>query len=423
MVSLRELAEIIELRGTPQHYDWGGTQYLPSVFGFENGANQPFAEMWFGAHPKSPSIARIASTEVPLDQLFEQRASEIMGIDASKQWHGRLPFLLKVLDVQQMLSIQVHPTKKQAEDGFARENALGVPLSAGRRNYKDDNHKPEVHIALSDFWMLHGFRPIEEIISLVRESALFRQLAAEFVSKLSELESGKLNEASFLKELYSRVMIMPQQEVDAMLEPVIAPLLPRYRAGELHRQSPDFWAARAATQFVPTTGMYDRGIFSIYLLNLVALKPGQGTFQDAGVLHAYLEGQNVELMANSDNVLRGGLTPKHIDIPELLKTVRFQTGAPDILHGKEIGANQLYYPTPAPDFELSVIQLQPGEKAAHRTEEGMAIYLVLSGQISAKQTRDEIHFAAGQAFLCRANSSLYLNAEQNSTVYRAALPQ
>ena len=213
MVSLRELAEIIELRGTPQHYDWGGTQYLPSVFGFENGANQPFAEMWFGAHPKSPSIARIASTEVPFDQLFEQRASEIMGIDASKQWHGRLPFLLKVLDVQQMLSIQVHPTKKQAEDGFARENALGVPLSAGRRNYKDDNHKPETAIALTDnFAACFGFASAEKIQeNIVKNKVL---------SSLFPLEKDALPNEEFLKACVKKMFFVLDKDHQLLEEQV-----------------------------------------------------------------------------------------------------------------------------------------------------------------------------------------------------------
>jgi mannose-6-phosphate isomerase class I len=224
-----------------------------------------------------------------------------------------------------MLSIQVHPTKEQAAAGFARENAAGIDLGAAERNYKDDNHKPEVAVALTDFWMLHGFRPLDQIAEALRKVPELCSSMPDFSARL--VRAGDVTQArrDLLRDLYRAVMTMPQEHVDLLLNALVE----RLASGAWSdKDGPDYWVARAAETFPPVGRHRDRGIFSIYLLNLVHLRPGQGTFQPAGTLHAYPEGVTVELMASSDNVLRGGLTRKHVDVSELMGILSFDDGTP-----------------------------------------------------------------------------------------------
>ena len=154
---------VVRLQGVVQHYDWGGHRFIPDLLGVENATRRPFAELWMGAHAKAPSLVETAEGDEPLDAWIAKDPKTVLGPAANTRFGGRLPYLFKILDVHKMLSIQAHPTLVQARTGFERENEQGIRLDAGHRNYKDDNHKPEVGIALTEFWMLHGFRPLEQI--------------------------------------------------------------------------------------------------------------------------------------------------------------------------------------------------------------------------------------------------------------------
>lgn len=242
-----------------------------------------------------------------------------------------------------MLSIQVHPTKEQAAAGFARENAAGIDMGAAERNYKDDNHKPEVAVALTDFWMLHGFRPLDQIAEALRKVPELCSIMPDFSARLVRAGGATQTRRDLLRDLYRAVMTMPQERVDLLLNALVE----RLASGAWSdKDGADYWVARAAEAFPPVGGHRDRGIFSIYLLNLVHLRPGQGTFQPAGTLHAYLEGVTVELMANSDNVLRGGLTQKHVDVGELLRILSFDNGTPQVLDGEPGGSSERSVPDP-----------------------------------------------------------------------------
>ncbi|MFM7838442.1 MAG: mannose-6-phosphate isomerase, class I, partial [Chitinophagaceae bacterium] len=284
-----ELISLYEIQGVVQPYSWGGPNYISELLGVPNPAGQPQAEYWLGAHPNAPArvIQMQKEQASPLDQLIALHPREFLGESVYRQY-GRLPYLLKILDVKDMLSIQAHPSKSAAEKGFQEEEKRGIPLQAADRNYKDDNHKPELMFALSEFWLLQGFKA-----PALLESTLQQVTELQFL--LPVWKKGGYT------SLYETVMLLPQAEVQRVLTPLFDRLLPAYEAGKLKKESPDFWAARACQTFCKS-GSLDRGIFSIYLLNLVQLKPGQAVYQDVGVLHAYLEGQNVELMANSDNV-------------------------------------------------------------------------------------------------------------------------
>jgi len=390
------------LSGKVQHYQWGGFDYIPRLLGADNSTGKPFAEYWLGAHDNAP--AQLESGH-KLNEFIQQQPS-VLGEKALRQF-GRLPYLLKILDVKDMLSIQVHPNKAAALDAFAQENAAGIPLTAPHRNYKDDNHKPELMVALGEFWLLHGFRNPELLQATVSAVPEFAFMLPLFDKK-------------GYKGLYEHLMTMEQEKVNTVLQPLLDRVVPAYQSGNLPKGDPGFWAARAALTY-NEPGKTDRGIFSIYLLNLVNLQKGEAVFQDAGILHAYLEGQNVEIMANSDNVLRGGLTPKHIDVPELMKHVIFEAVNPNIIHGKPLNDTEAVFVTPAPDFELSRLLLASG-KIYSTTIGGTDIFFVLGGMAEVNSGGDVLMLNQGDAFVAFNNATLEFWTASGAEIYHAGVP-
>jgi mannose-6-phosphate isomerase len=318
-----------------------------------------------------------------------------------------MPYLLKALDVNDMLSIQVHPSKAAAEKDFAAENAAGVPLSSPERNYKDTNHKPELMVAMGEFWLLHGFRPpasMKEILARTPELAFLLPVF------------GEDNYAA----VYQLVMEMPQDEVNSRLDPLLSRILPLYEAGKISKSNPDYWAAKGSLTF-SQPGKTDRGIFSVYLFNLVKTKKGQAVFQDAGIPHAYLEGQNIEIMASSDNVLRGGLTNKHIDVKELLKHTKCEPTHPAILSGEKQGA-QTVYKTPAPDFELSSFELKEGESVSVDIVT-TDILLLVEGAVEITSRHGSVQIGLGNpSAVLFPGKDTVLKASQDSLVFKATVP-
>ncbi len=393
--------QIIKLSGTVQHYDWGGTTYIPTLIGAENPDDQPFAELWMGDHPGAPAKAILPEGVIPLHHLFEA-APAWLGKNLIAQFGHRLPYLFKVLDVRSMLSIQVHPNKAAAVAGFREENEAGVPLNSSTRNFKDDNHKPEIMVALTDFWLLHGFREAATTNTILHETP-------ELLFLIPIWESEGIAAA------YRYVMEMPQAEVDSRLAPLHKRLA---SAPPQEKHHPDFWAWRAMISFQPASGLYDRGIFSIYLFNLVYLQAGEAIFQGAGIPHAYLEGVNVELMANSDNVFRGGLTNKHIDVALLLKHINFEPVIPNILNGVKRSDVETVFPTPAPDFELSSITL--GTQQAHTAVSacGPHIFIVLDGAVVVNE---ELPFRRGDCFLIPEGQHYRISAQESGKLYMAGI--
>ena len=391
-----------KLEGTVQQYSWGGTAFIPDLIGKENSAQQPFAEYWLGAHPASP--AQLLNGEAgSLFDAIQASPQTILGNRVAEQF-GNLPYLFKILDVRQMLSIQVHPSIDSAIKGYAEEEERGVPLKAPHRNYKDKNHKPELMAALSDFWLLHGFKPEEEmdrIFETVPELSFLRK----------DFEQGHYN------GLYEAVMTMPQETVDTVLSPLMQKIVPLYEKGDLEKSSEHFWAARAVQTFCKD-GHYDRGIFSVYFFNLLHLRKGEGIYQPAGLPHAYLEGQNVEVMANSDNVLRAGLTDKHIDVPELMKHVKFEPTFPTIIPARE-EAEQVYS-TPAAEFELTKFLISD---AAVFTTESAAIFFVYEGSVDVVIDDKRLRLNRGEAVLVLANQTCKLiPGEGKATVFGVTTP-
>jgi mannose-6-phosphate isomerase len=224
-----------------------------------------------------------------------------------------------------------------------------------------------------------------------------------------------------VRALYEQVMLLPQPDVDALVGPLVARLAPLYRDGRLDRSSPDFWAARAAEQFGLPGGHVDRGILSIYLLNLVHLAPGEGTYFEAGLPHAYLEGIAVEIMANSDNVIRGGLTPKHVDVPELLRILSFEPATPHPLVGEPAGPAEHRYATPAAEFGLSRLDLGPATEAGCEAS-GPEALIVIDGTPQLRWRRGRLPLARGGAVLVPAGVSYTLTSPGPACLFRAFVP-
>jgi len=232
---MKKERKVFKLKGRVQHYAWGGADFLPKLLSVDNPEHKPFAEYWMGAHENAPAFledGEDGGRAIPLSEYIGERPAERLGAYTAERF-GRLPYLLKILDVKDMLSIQVHPSKKAAEREFAAENQRGVALNAPHRNYKDDNHKPELMAALSEFWLLHGFKPEEDLIRMLADTP-----ELNFLMPVFSIGGYQL--------LYKTVMEMSQAGVDEVLKPLLDRILPLYRSGGLVRSEEHFWAARAA---------------------------------------------------------------------------------------------------------------------------------------------------------------------------------
>jgi mannose-6-phosphate isomerase class I len=322
---------------------------------------------------------------------------------------------LKVLSAARPLSIQVHPDARGARAGFARENAAGIPHSAPERNYKDEHHKPELLVALTDFWALRGFRPLEEIGRLTAEVPELAVLWSDLRPDLDSLRTG-----------YVRCMTLAQDEVDSVLEPLIARLRHLDHENPFPPHGREYWVLRADREF-SRVGHHDRGIFSLFLLNFVHLGPGEAIYLPAGILHAYLNGSALEIMASSNNVLRGGLTSKHVDVAELLANVRFEAGPAEILRGIPLGAGgEWIYRTTAREFELRRIELQAAVSHRGQAHPSAEILLVVEAQghapVHVSTSARRLSLRRGNSVFVPFGAGYSLSAEAKAVVYKAGIP-
>ncbi len=393
-----------KLHGKVQHYAWGGYEYIPNLLDFENIDKKPCAEYWMGAHPSASSIINDATNSVSLNEYIKNNTNETI-TKAVFERFGELPYLFKILDVKDMLSIQVHPTKVEAEKGFDAEEAAGIPITASNRNYKDRNHKPEVMVAISDFWLLHGFKPADELLKTLQDVKEFNVLIALFK------QDG-------YKGLYQFVMEMAQPDVDSLLLPLVERELRRRGSNELNKADAGWWVCKLFEDGKEIKNI-DKGIFSIYFFNIVNAKPGEAVFQGAGIPHAYLEGQNVELMANSDNVLRGGLTPKHIDVPELMKHTAFEPVVPNVMGGVDVGNNEVLYTCPVPDFGIKKISLNGNEHAS--TASSFEIIIAIEGGAVFNGSNNLV-IKKGDAMAIFPGETYTIEASGNCVLYKAFVP-
>ncbi|KEZ21803.1 Mannose-6-phosphate isomerase [Glaesserella parasuis] len=402
---------IFKLVGKHQHYDWGGDIFIPNWLKLDTHEEKPYAEYWLGAHRSAPSMIEFEGAWLPLDRVLD-KAPQILGEKSREQFGDELPFLLKILDVKLPLSIQLHPTKKEAEHGFERENYEGIPLNASNRTYKDRNHKPEMMIALSDFWLLHGFKSEDAI-----KESLMKHQSLQGLAKAIEKQS--------LPTVYASIMQAEQTQLAEWLLPIIENKQEDYQQDRLKLDDPDYWVLYTIDAMKISLDKLDAGLLCFYLFNIVNLKKGEGIYQGAGLPHAYLRGQNIELMAASDNVIRGGLTPKYVNIPALLHTIDYRAITPKIIpQYEENNSEELLhlYPTPeAEDFALQRLSFKPFDEEQF-TATSASILLVMSGSLYVDLGYDSIYLQQGEAIFISANSQVDFIGEMDGYAVIATLP-
>ena len=372
------------LHGTFQHYAWGTTDAIPELLG-EAADGRPFAEYWLGAHPLAPSVV----DGEPLDAAIA-RHPEVIG-DASRAGFGdRLPYLVKVLSARHALSLQTHPTREQAEDGFARENAAGLAPDAPERTYRDDWPKPELLIALDEFQGLAGFRNPR------RTAALFGGLgvADELATVIGPLTERKGSAA--LAEVFLDILSLKGERAGLSELVCAAAMKKQHAPGELGEFSR---TVLELDEVFPS----DPGILAALLMNRVSLHPGEALYVPAGQMHAYLRGTGIEVMANSDNVIRGGLTSKHVDVGELVKVVDFEPITPRPIHPVAVRAGVKKYRTPCDEFDTWRISPKAGRPPIRLPGRRSArILLVIEGEAEVDTGAEQLTLHRGQAALLPA---------------------
>ena len=393
------------MKNTVQNYAWGSTSAIQELLGQPSAVNEPAAELWMGAHPKAPSRVKYQDRWLSLADLIALHPQDILGKRVAEKFNNQLPYLFKVLAAARPLSIQAHPDLEQARKGFETENKKGVPLNAAHRNYKDANHKPECICALSNFWALYGFRDIADILMLLDK------ICPKGLNK--ELQQlNKINNTGGLKAFFTELMTMGNDQKKQVTAEAT-----RY-AQRYQEEDPAFqWTVRLAAEYPG-----DVGLLAPCFLNLIQLKPGQALFLPAGELHAYLEGTGIELMANSDNVLRGGLTPKHIDVPELLKVLNFTPRRIDILQPTPGDGMEKKYTGFAEEFELSVISIAGDDNYRNSNLFSAEILLCIEGEANLKDSgENRIQMKKGDSAVIAAVTGSY-SISGKAVFYKAAVP-
>ncbi|MDH6196767.1 mannose-6-phosphate isomerase [Mycobacterium frederiksbergense] len=334
------------LRGAVRTYAWGSRTAIADFTGRPSPTVHPEAELWFGAHPADPAWLQTEHGEESLLQAVHDDPEGQLGSVAIARFGDALPFLVKVLAADEPLSLQAHPSAAQAREGFDREDRLEIAVSSPIRNYRDRSHKPELLVALGQFDALAGFRPVERTVEFMR--ALAVSDLDPFINLLSDQ-----SDADGLRALFTTWITAPQPDLDVLVPAVLDGAIHYIRSGKKK------FSAEAKT-VLELGERYpgDAGVLAALLLNRISLRSGEGIYLPAGNLHAYLHGVGVEVMANSDNVLRGGLTPKHVDVPELLRVLDFTPTPEDRLRSETVtDGTELIYQTPAQEFAVSVLSI------------------------------------------------------------------
>jgi mannose-6-phosphate isomerase len=411
---------LYKLRNSVKNYDWGSPWWIPELLGEKNISRVPWAELWMGVHPAGPS--RITGEEIPetgelsLPDLIARDPLYFLGEETQKKFGG-LPFLFKVLAAAKPLSIQAHPNLEQAKEGWNRENLEGLPFNAPGRNYKDPNHKPEILCALSSFKAMCGFREPREIQVLM--GIFSKNIPPALGARLDPLIFALGLEESPLRDFLSNLFTLNPETLEDLSE-----YGREQRLEETYPEYTNEW--ELVRRFA---GLYpgDPGVIAPLYLNLINLAPGEAVFLPAGVLHAYVHGLGVELMANSDNVLRGGLTPKHIDLKELFRVLSFSPFKPRILRPGDPSAfetankdQSFYYKYPSLCEEFSLAVIKGGENRC--IAKGPFIFMVTEGEVRLTDSKGVEKLALKQgesAFIPAGEGELGLSGSY--TLYAAGV--
>jgi mannose-6-phosphate isomerase len=339
-------------------------------------------------------------------ELIQENPPSILGSSISDRFEGKLPFLFKVLAAATPLSIQAHPNLEQAQKGFAAEESDKIPIDAPNRNYRDRNHKPEIICALTPFWALKGFRSTQEMLDL-----LGGLNCKSLEVALKKLRANPTSDG--LRHFFKGLLTLSPDERDIVIEEAVKSV------SKVATSTNEIKWMLTLHRYYPK----DIGILSVMILNLIQLQPGEAVSMQAGELHAYLEGVGIELMANSDNVLRGGLTPKHIDVPELLQVLNFTQSKPTVIRPEKSDIGERIYQTPFKEFLLSSIELEENKVFRGKRERSIEIWIVVRGEIIITDLlgAPDLKAKMGQVFLIPASVSQY-TIRGNAMLYRATVP-
>lgn len=365
--------KLLRMKNQVQKYAWGTPDYIANLLQINKTNKEPWAELWLGSHPKASSI--LTDLNLSLDKAIAQYPEQLLGKTCATLFEQKLPYLLKILSAQKPLSIQAHPNLEQAKSGFAKENKQNIALTDFMRNYQDANHKPELLCALTEFHAMCGFRPALEIIEIIKQMEIDPLLMG--FHKFAD----NPNVANF-KLVFTEILDSKMEKKQQLLAMVVR---------NLHLIQSDFirnWIVKML-DFYPN----DIGAIMPLFLNTFTLNPGEAIFLKAGVLHAYLEGTGVEIMANSDNVLRGGLTSKNIDVAELVSILNWEMEEPEIqASGNDQEIRE--YQVPVPEFSLRKINLT---KELTLPNSKPAILIVIEGKVVVECDNEKQNLKQGES--------------------------
>jgi len=383
---------IFLLKNTVQNYAWGSKKAIPELLGEIYSLEKPVAELWMGTHPRGVSQVMVNNQAISLAEIIGQNPEQILGTNTALKFSNQLPFLFKLLAIEKPLSIQAHPDQKQAIAGFAKENKAGIALDAFNRTYKDKNHKPEIICGITDFWALNGFLPFQELITF------FTNLNSESIKAETNYLAAHLNPAAF-KAFYTAI-----HNIDPVKKKKLVDDILKYATINKNNDQKCEWLLKINNEFPG-----DPGIISAAMLNLIQLKPGEAMFLPAKQLHTYLQGIGIELMANSDNVLRGGLTEKYINVQELVEILDFTEKTITILRPEKIANGFMLYNTPAEEFQLAKITVTNRFVYENFQNQSASILICLRGEAVIKDllNNKSVIFRKGQSLLIAAALTKY----------------
>ncbi|MBB3086106.1 mannose-6-phosphate isomerase, class I [Geodermatophilus sabuli] len=383
-----------QLTSAVRFYPWGSRTVIPELLGQPSPSELPHAELWMGAHPDEPSLLADGRS---LDRAIAEEPVRLLSAPVVERFGARLPFLMKVLAADAPLSLQAHPTMEQAAAGFAAEEAAGVPHDDPSRTFKDPWHKPELLLALTTFEALCGFRPVEESLHCLAKLQL-----PELKPTIAALARGGLRAA------IPQLLALSGRRRSSLVA-AVAEAAARF----VTAHDPEFintyrWAATLAETYPG-----DPGVVISLMCNHLKLAPGEAVFLPAGNLHAYLSGAGVEVMASSDNVLRGGLTAKHVDLAALIEVLDFKDGRVPVIH-PVLGPGGLRYPVPVEDFDLTHVQLD--EQSGTLTTRGPQVLLCTDGRAVLAAADGELVLEKGQSAFVSAGEPI--SARGPAVLYR-----
>ena len=394
---------VFQIKGNFQHYDWGGRNFLPNLFQLKNEQLKPYAEYWLGAHP------HLSSTLIHLQNEKNNSLHEFIKTNpkstlSEKTFNafGELPFLCKIMDVNQMLSIQAHPNKEQALEGFEKENNQTNAQDFKNRFYKDANYKHEIIIAWSDFWLLYGIREPKEIL------ATFQQL--ESCKEIFELVKEH-NPIDAIKKL----LFFSEEQKEIICTHLKNELTQRKTTENWNEDSYDFWIMNAFEQFSSSSINQQFGVLLIYFMNLLKLKKDSLIYMPSSTIHAYLKGRGFEVISNSDNVVRLALTNKKIDEEEFFKIGDFNPITQERISVFNLQENTIFKP-PIQDFKIEVINLKPQQSISFECKGAELIFCKEgAGNFRFEENKK---FKKTDSFFITSNSKLTITSEITSTLYR-----